>query len=258
MQMMDEFDNSRKDNYVSSSDEDNVSGDDRSSSDTRSKARPPMVRGDPPTRSGAKTGPKGVIRDYEHYKELREQEEAWKTQQHQKRQSSKQQPVQPIKQGRDEVPVLESDPFLQEYKEKRIREMQAAAAKSGQKEKRFGSLIHVSASTFLSAVDNESSSVYVVVHIYDESVDGCSALNGCLTCLASQYTQTKFCRLLASDAPVSHHFKSDGLPALLVYRGGQLIGNFIRVCDQLGDDFYASDVEKFLVDHECLPIVDHA
>ena len=37
-----------------------------------------------------------------------------------------------------------------------------------------------------------------------------------------------------------------GLPALLVYKGGQLIGNFVRVSDQLGDDFFAMDVESFL------------
>ena len=38
----------------------------------------------------------------------------------------------------------------------------------------------------------------------------------------------------------------NGLPALQIYKGGALIGNFVRLSDQLGDDFYAGDVEAFL------------
>lgn len=44
-----------------------------------------------------------------------------------------------------------------------------------------------------------------------------------------------------------------GVPALLVYRGGMLIGNFIRLSDELGDDFFAADVESFLAEHGMLP-----
>ena len=39
-----------------------------------------------------------------------------------------------------------------------------------------------------------------------------------------------------------------GVPALLVYQKGELIGNFIRLSDELGDDFFATDVESFLVE----------
>ena len=37
-----------------------------------------------------------------------------------------------------------------------------------------------------------------------------------------------------------------GLPALLVNKGGQLIGNFVRVSDHFGEDFFAIEVESFL------------
>ena len=37
-------------------------------------------------------------------------------------------------------------------------------------------------------------------------------------------------------------FKVSGVPALLVYREGQLLANFIRLTDQLGEDFYANEV----------------
>ena len=40
-----------------------------------------------------------------------------------------------------------------------------------------------------------------------------------------------------------------GVPALLVYRHGEMIGNFVRLGDELGDEFCPSDVESFLVEY---------
>jgi hypothetical protein len=37
-----------------------------------------------------------------------------------------------------------------------------------------------------------------------------------------------------------------GCPAILVYRGGELLSSFISVTNKLGDDFVASDVESLL------------
>ena len=42
--------------------------------------------------------------------------------------------------------------------------------------------------------------------------------------------------------------KVSGLPALLVYKEGQLVGNFVKLLDEFGDDFYATDVESFLIE----------
>ena len=39
-----------------------------------------------------------------------------------------------------------------------------------------------------------------------------------------------------------------GVPALLIYKHGELIGNFVRLSDEFGDEFYATDVESFLVE----------
>ena len=55
----------------------------------------------------------------------------------------------------------------------------------------------------------------------------------------------------ASHLPkLSRDFQASGVPALLVYRGGEMVTNFVGVNSALGgDDFYASDVESFLVEH---------
>ena len=37
-----------------------------------------------------------------------------------------------------------------------------------------------------------------------------------------------------------------GVPAILVYKKGELVGNFPSLYQEFGDDFFASDVEYFL------------
>lgn len=62
-------------------------------------------------------------------------------------------------------------------------------------------------------------------------------------------------------AGLSKHFKKEGVPALLVYKAGQVIGNFVHVTHYLGTDFYASEVETFLIEHgmltdkNCVPTI---
>lgn len=65
--------------------------------------------------------------------------------------------------------------------------------------------------------------------------------------------QVKFCRVQGSAVGTSALFRSSALPALLLYRGGELVGNLVRVSDQLGDDFYATDVEGLLQEYGLLP-----
>ena len=42
--------------------------------------------------------------------------------------------------------------------------------------------------------------------------------------------------------------KTEGVPALLVYKGGTLIGNYIRLKEEFGSDFYHGDVENYLIE----------
>jgi len=40
-----------------------------------------------------------------------------------------------------------------------------------------------------------------------------------------------------------------GLPAILVYKKGELIGNFVRLTDEFGVDMYPTDIESFLIEY---------
>lgn len=45
----------------------------------------------------------------------------------------------------------------------------------------------------------------------------------------------------------------NGVPALLVYKNGNLIGNFIRVTDEIGEEIKITNVEAYFIDHGILP-----
>ncbi|KAM8814541.1 phosducin [Rhynchonycteris naso] len=106
---------------------------------------------------------------------------------------------------------------------------------------------------FLETIEKEQKITTIVVHIYEDSIKGCDALNNSLVCLAAEYPMVKFCKIKASNTGAGERFSSDVLPTLLVYKGGELISNFISVAEQLAEEFFARDVESFLNEYGLLP-----
>uniref|UniRef100_A0A0B7BRP4 Phosducin domain-containing protein n=1 Tax=Arion vulgaris TaxID=1028688 RepID=A0A0B7BRP4_9EUPU len=209
------------------------------------------------------TGPKGVIKDWREYKRLETEKQA----EQEKERASLAQKLSltcrshlndELERKKDEQFLAEleelEDEFLKEYRNKRIEEMRRALAEVP----KFGKLIALTSETFLQEVDGENPGVTVLVHIYGQSVTACETMNGCLTCLASEYPTVKFCKLSASESRMSFKFAEEGVPALLVYKNKELVGNFIRLRDEFGDEFFASDVEGFLQEHGFLPNQDSA
>nr|XP_055058377.1 phosducin a [Misgurnus anguillicaudatus] len=106
---------------------------------------------------------------------------------------------------------------------------------------------------FLEAIEKEHRLTLVVVHIYDDGIKGCDALNNCLTCLAAEYSSVKFCRIRAFATGAGERFSDDVLPALLVYKAGELLGNFLSITKHMNEEFFATDVENFLNAYGLLP-----
>lgn len=92
----------------------------------------------------------------------------------------------------------------------------------------------------------------IVVHVYENNVEACRTMNNCLKQLSKFYKNVKFCAIPGSCVGISNKFKADGVPALLVYKDGNMIGNFVRVSDELGNDFVCEDVQAYLVEHGLL------
>lgn len=228
-------------NYCSSSDEDE-----------------PMLDRDPPKQSksdwdgtSSNTGPKGVLNDWEQYKR---QQSAQREQQEKDTIEHINNIALTCKSELDEL----SDQFLAEYRKKRMKEMMAKAEEVPV----FGKVYDLlTGDDFLTAVENENPNVTVIVHVYEHSVPTCSIMNSCFKVLCNEFQKTKFCKLIGSSAGMSLNFKMSGVPALLAYKAGQLVGNFVRITDELGDDFYAGDVENFLIEHgvlsdkSCIPSI---
>lgn len=209
--------------------------------------------------TSANTGPKGVIKDWQRYKQLetekREEAERERLALIKKLSISARTAAEDDKAKQDEefdreLEELMNDDFLLEFQKKRMAEMLALSGRLPT----FGKLVSLNTSDqLLDEIDKEHKTVTIVLHIYDERVTPCKTLNNCLEELAKEYSNVKFCKINGCTAGMSIRFKQHGLPALLVYKNGQVIGNFIRISDELGDDFFASDVESFLIEHALLP-----
>ncbi|XP_004275285.1 phosducin [Orcinus orca] len=106
---------------------------------------------------------------------------------------------------------------------------------------------------FLETIEKEQKTITIIVHIYEDGIKGCDALNSSLICLAAEYPTVKFCKIKASNTGAGDRFSSDVLPTLLVYKGGELISNFISVAEQFAEEFFTGDVESFLNEYGLLP-----
>ncbi|XP_068609500.1 phosducin-like protein [Brachionichthys hirsutus] len=223
--------------------------------------------------SAVNTGPKGVINDWRKYKQLEvEQKQEQKNEMERlikklsmtcrsdldlERDEAKQKELRDKIKGKmtmQEYNMLQEEEddedFLQHYRMQRIEEMRRQLCRG----KRFERVFELnSGEDFLEALDQEDKSTLVMIHIYEPDVPGCEAMSGSLLCLAQEYPLAKFCSVRSSAISTSALFRDGALPALLVYRGGDLIGNFVRLTDQLGEDFFAVDLEALLQEYGLLP-----
>ncbi|XP_069016597.1 phosducin-like protein [Embiotoca jacksoni] len=223
--------------------------------------------------SAVNTGPKGVINDWRKYKQLEvEQKQEQKKEMERlikklsmtcrsdldlEKDKDKQKELQEKIKGKmtmKEYNMLQEEDddedFLQHYRMQRIEEMRRQLCRG----KRFERVYElVSGEDFLEALDKEDKITLVMIHIYEPEVPGCEAMSGSLLCLAQEYPLVKFCSVRSSAISTSTLFRDSALPALLVYKAGDLIGNFVRLTDQLGDDFFAVDVEALLQEYGLLP-----
>ncbi|KAH8296078.1 hypothetical protein KR054_001410 [Drosophila jambulina] len=209
------------------------------------------------------TGPKGVVKDWQRFKQLeaerRDETERQRLALAKKLTMTTATAAEDEERKRQEeldaeLDELMSEDFLQQYQKQRMAEM---LRQSGGHHQQFGKVQQLTShSEFLACVEQENKHTTVIIHIYERNLSACSTLNQCLDSLATDYPSIKFAKICSSVAGMSRDFRTKGLPALLIYKAQALIGNFVRLTDDLSDDFFASDVESFLIEHGI--IVDRA
>lgn len=177
--------------------------------------------------SSSNTGPKGVIEDYRN-----KIQGAGKT---------------PNKHDDIELEfqkLLDDEDFIKEYVSKRISEALRPSLKT------FGLVYHLDVGDeLLDAIEKESPNVMVIVHIYTRHSKPCAELNRCLKNVAHDYKHIKFCTLDASVTGLSANFKENGVPAILAYKGGELVKSLVQLDEFLDRHFDAEQVKELLADN---------
>jgi len=205
------------------------------------------------------TGPKGVVKDYMRFKQLeREQNEAEKEELEllTKKFSMTCRTNAEDDKAREEEAKLEAeleelfgDPDIQRFVQKRMNEMLSQEASR----RRFGSVYPLAGcDQFLAAIDEEDKNVCIIVLLYEPNASGCSHAVKAVEFLAREYTHYKFCMVRPSFISMSTNFKVGGVPAILVYKGGQVTGNFVKLTVDLGCSFDSGDLENYLIENGIL------
>nr|SVE83753.1 EOG090X08Y3 [Daphnia pulex] len=205
------------------------------------------------------TGPKGVIKDYQRFKQLeRERREEQKeelsklakkfsitcrTNAEDDKAKSEEEKLE------EELAKLMDESCIQDFVQQRMQEMLLRETNR----LRFGS-VHVikDCDHFLAAVDGEDKSVSVIILLHEPNSPGCLSAIKAVESLSKAYTHVKFCTVRPSLISMSVNFKVSGVPALLAYKSGQLFGNFVRMTDELGEEFATCDLESYLIEHGIL------
>lgn len=93
-------------------------------------------------------------------------------------------------------------------------------------------------------IHSEPAEIYIIIHVYENHLESCTRLNLALENVAKQFKHVKFIRVRSSEAMAN--FKEIGLPAFLVYKGGEMVASALRVTDELPRAFTDSDVVQML------------
>ncbi|XP_051581092.1 phosducin-like isoform X1 [Myxocyprinus asiaticus] len=206
------------------------------------------------------TGPKGVINDWRKFKlESMDQEALPPSKRELLRQmSSPQKPKDMSVSGLNRKMSAQEYELIKEDDEKSLRKYRKHCMQEMHERLSFGPKFEGvyeldSGEAFLEVIEKEHRLTVVVVHIFKDGVQGCEALNNCLDCMATEYTSVKFCRINAAATGAGERFSDEVLPALLVYKSGELLGNFLAVTQHFNEEFFATDVEAFLSEYGLLP-----
>ncbi|XP_065316107.1 phosducin-like protein isoform X2 [Gordionus sp. m RMFG-2023] len=121
--------------------------------------------------------------------------------------------------------------FFEQYKQKKMKELLATISNLP----KFGHVINI-----------DSGNRYLEHNVL------CQYINSLMDSFARAYPYIKFCCANSNVPGISKNFSIKGVPALLVYKHGELIGNYVRLQDNLKINFGFNDLEQFLKDNGIL------
>ncbi|CAM4928814.1 unnamed protein product [Rotaria socialis] len=110
----------------------------------------------------------------------------------------------------DELEDEEDERVLQEYRRKRLLELQEKASRS-----RFGEVIEISAIDYVKEVNQAGTDIWVVLYLYKSGLPICSLIADHLRSLALKYPETKFVKSISTVCIPNYPDKN--LPTIFIY-----------------------------------------
>ncbi|KAI8619620.1 thioredoxin-like protein [Chytriomyces sp. MP71] len=144
----------------------------------------------------------------------------------------------------------EEDPFIKAYKGRRLMEMANLSYRQS-----YGSLKEIGVDQYVQCVDSASRDVTVLVHLYQPRMESCRLVNAYLEILAAHFHAVKMVKIISTLADAS--FDDIALPAILMYRNGELVKSLLRMTDEIGGwaktgRCSLEDFEEYLVRNKAL------
>lgn len=136
----------------------------------------------------------------------------------------------------EELEAEDNDEVLERYRQKRLEEMRAAAMKP-----RFGTVYEISRQDFIPEINQAPAGVWVIVHLYQNYVSNSALLDAAFERLAPKFVFTKIVKIIATRA--IENFADSDLPAILVYRDGQIQHQLLKCAGLFGGRIAADTVE---------------
>ncbi|XP_070505066.1 viral IAP-associated factor homolog [Chironomus tepperi] len=145
----------------------------------------------------------------------------------------------------DELEDSEDEAVLQEYRNKRIAELKALAAKA-----KFGSVREITGEEYINEVNKAGEDIYVVLHLYARGVPFCAVLNQYINELAMKYPSVKFIRSIAQTC--IPNFPDKNVPTIFVYYNGQMKKQFLGPLELRSPNCTREELEFMLGQSGCI------
>ncbi|VUG19957.1 PLP2 [Brettanomyces bruxellensis] len=149
----------------------------------------------------------------------------------------------------DELEDDEEEEFLEKYKQKRMAEIRRLASKA-----HFGEVYGISKPEYKKEVTEASKHCFVVVHMSLHSSLQSRILANLLNLLAHKYPQIKFVDIPASRAV--ENYPETSCPTLLIYKGGDVIKQYVTLLRLAGNQTKISNIEDILVEVKAIKDTD--
>lgn len=135
---------------------------------------------------------------------------------------------------------LEDEDFIQQYREKRIREIQQQASRE-----RFGEVVKITKTEYTQEVTEASEQFFVVVHIANASSMQSRLLEVLLQKEAYRFKDVKFVEIQSTQ--INERFPSSQTPTILFYHNKQLAYQLVTLTTIGGTNTTLADIDKLLV-----------